>query len=96
MARDRAGSSGAYLRGNATPVGVADEAARFEAVKNLIDPYAARMQEGMQRLRTNMSTNALYPRGALMSGALMAGLGGLGRINEGEVGEGIGQWLAVA
>ena len=93
MARDRAGSSGAYLRGNATPVGVADEAARFEAVKNLIDPYAARMQEGMQRLRTNMSTNALYPRGALMSGALMAGLGGLGRINEGEVGEGIGQMI---
>ena len=50
-------------------------------------------QDQRLALQDNIRNNALYPRGALMSGALVAGLGGLGRINEGEVGEGIGQMI---
>ena len=50
-------------------------------------------QDQRLALQDNIRNNALYPRGALMAGALTAGLGGLGRINEGEVGEGIGQMI---
>ena len=50
-------------------------------------------QQQRLALQENIRANALYPRGALMAGALTAGLGGLGRINEGEVGEGIGQMV---
>ena len=53
------------------------------------------LQQGLGRLEKNISqsiqSNALFPRGAMLSGALLQGLGGVERMQQGEVGEGIGQ-----
>ena len=49
------------------------------------------LQEQRLAAEGAVRNNALFPRGAMLSGALLQGLGGVQRMGEGEVGEGLGQ-----
>jgi len=71
------------------------------------DSFVRQMQKRAQRAMTSLEpvienagksvqTNALYPRAALLGGAIMPGLQGLGEINEGEIGQGTGRIAAGA